>query len=109
MEDIGTDGLLTKLTANIPADEGNPWNANLSAVGAWEYGKPAVQPVLNRQTPLQNAPAYTITIPEKVELERKVDAADGTVTYERDADNRRECAACGGGNHPGDPDRRFYA
>lgn len=32
------------------------------------------------------APTYTITIPEKVELERKVDAADGTVTYERDAE-----------------------
>lgn len=31
------------------------------------------------------APTYTITIPEKVELDKKTDDTNGTVTYEQDA------------------------
>lgn len=69
IEDTGTDGLLAKLSANIPAEEENPWNATLSAVGAWEYGKPAIQPVFTWQNVIQNAPTYSVTIPEKATAE----------------------------------------
>lgn len=59
IEDAGT--LLAKLVAG--SGDG-VWNTTLSAVGTWEYGKPAVQPVLSYQTPVENAPTYTVTIPE---------------------------------------------
>lgn len=59
------DGLLAKLADG----SGNGvWNTTLSAVGSWEYGKPAVQPVFIWQTPIQNTPTYFVTIPEKAEV-----------------------------------------
>lgn len=63
IEGTGTDGLLAFLVSGVPADEENPWNTALSAVGTWEYGKPAVQPIFTWQTPVPNTPTYTVTIP----------------------------------------------
>ena len=68
MEDAGENGLLALLSDNIPTDQENPWNTTLSAVGAWEYGKPAVQPVFTWQTVVVNVPTYFVTIPEKAEV-----------------------------------------
>lgn len=64
IEDVedAENGLLAKLAEG--SGEG-VWNIQLSAMGSWEYGKPAVQPVLSWQTVIQNAPAYIVTIPEK--------------------------------------------
>ena len=64
IEDTGETGLLASLVSGVPADEENPWNTQLSAMGNWEYGKPAVQPVFTWQTVIQNAPTYSVTIPE---------------------------------------------
>ena len=64
IEDTGENGLLAKLADG--SGEG-VWNTTLSSVGSWEYGKPVMQPVLTWQTPIQNPPAYFITIPEKAE------------------------------------------
>ncbi len=53
------------LLANLVEGSGEGvWNTTLSAVGEWEYGKPAVQPVLSYQTVVANAPKYSVTIPE---------------------------------------------
>lgn len=64
IESTGTDGLLAKLVGSVPDDEKTPWNTTLSAMGTWEYGKPAVQPVFTWQTVIQNAPTYSVMIPE---------------------------------------------
>lgn len=65
IENAGTDGLLAKLRQA----EADAWNTELSAVGEWEYGKPAAQPVLSWQNVIENAPAYTVTIPETVTVD----------------------------------------
>ena len=51
------------------ASEGTVWQSSPSSVGTWEYGKPALQPILAWQTPLNNAPTYTVTIPATVNTE----------------------------------------
>ena len=38
-------------------------------MGTWEYGKPAIQPVFTWQNVIQNAPTYSVTIPEKATAE----------------------------------------
>ena len=65
IEDTSENGLLALLGNGVPEGEEDPWNTTLSAVGTWEYGKPAVQPVFIWQTPIQNTPTYSVTIPEK--------------------------------------------
>lgn len=62
IEDTGNNGLLAKL---VSGSGSGVWNETLSAVTNWEYGKPAVQPVLSWQQVIENAPVYTVTIPEK--------------------------------------------
>ena len=62
IEDTGENGLLAKL---VNGSGSGVWNATLSAVTNWEYGKPAVQPVFIWQQTIENAPVYTVTIPEK--------------------------------------------
>lgn len=69
LEDIEDEnGLLAKLKAGVAAGETDPWNNTLSAVGDWEYGKPAVQPVFSWQNVVENIPTYTVTIPEKAQV-----------------------------------------
>ena len=62
IEDTSDNGLLAKL---VNGSGSGVWNATLSAVTNWEYGKPAVQPVFIWQQTIENAPVYTVTIPEK--------------------------------------------
>ncbi len=69
------EGLLAKLQE----EASEAWNGELSALGAWEYGKPALQPVLSWQKPVQNTPTYTVTIPETV-------TADGSFTISAQAE-----------------------
>ena len=56
------DGLL----ALLRAANADVWNDTLSALGQWEAGSPAVQPVLHWQQTVQNAPTYVVTIPATV-------------------------------------------
>lgn len=96
IEDAGENGLMSLLTANVPAGQENPWNNSLSAVGAWTSGKPAVQPVFIWQMVIQNTPTYSVIIPEKatinsdaVDISANAGAfrADQTVEVEVDANN----------------------
>lgn len=81
IEDV--NGLRAKLVAGLSAEEENPWNEELSAVGTWESGKPAVQPVFTWQTPIQNTPTYTVTIPTTAAV------SGDTVTISADAEALR--------------------
>lgn len=56
------DGLL----ALLHAANADVWSDTLSALGQWEAGSPAVQPVLHWQQTVQNAPTYVVTIPAAV-------------------------------------------
>ncbi len=62
-ENTGEDGLLAKLSANGSL----AWNTALSAMGKWEYGKPALLPALAWQQVILNAPVNTVTIPAAVD------------------------------------------
>lgn len=84
-EKSGAGGLLAGL---IEGSGEGVWNNMLSAVGTWETGKPAVQPVLSWQTAIENSPSYTVTIPEQaamgdtVSISVSADALKSTQTVE---------------------------
>ncbi len=65
--------------------------------GTWEYGKPAVQPVFVWQTVIENAPTYSVTIPETAAVNGDVETvsanagalrADQAIVVSVAADNK---------------------